>query len=100
VAYVADVFWTSPQEFLVEFVDTGVQNVSSETTTAIITGLFPDTEYRFAVSALTDVGQGEEVIMMQKTAPALDGMWYIPLNYIVSGSALTGSMKPKGFGTG
>lgn len=66
-------FWTSPQGYLVEFTDSGVQNVSSLVTETTISQLVPDSSYQFRVSALTEAGQGAEVIHTQATAPALDG---------------------------
>lgn len=81
VEYSADVIWTSPRGFLVEFVESGVQNVSI--TTATISGLVPDTEYYFRVSAVTDVGQGAEARVQQATAPALGGTYSYTYTYLM-----------------
>lgn len=56
-----------------EFDESKVLNISSSVTMATITDLFPATRYRFRVAAMTEFGQGEEVIVLQSTAPANGG---------------------------
>ena len=68
-----------------EFGVSGFQNVSSDMTAVTITGLLPGTEYYFRVSALTDVGQGGELTILQETAPPLDGI-ELALHVIVADS--------------
>lgn len=64
----------SPRGFLIEYVKSDVVNVSATSTVTTISQLVPDTEYRFRVSALTENGQGPEMILVQATAPADGGM--------------------------
>ena len=73
VEYAADVFWTSPGGYLEEFSQSGVQNVSTLSLTTTIAGLIPDTTYHFRVSAVTEFGQGAEVVLTQPTGPASGG---------------------------
>lgn len=57
-----------------QFVDSGAENVSSSSTFVTVTQLVPDTEYRFRVSAVTEDGQGPEIIVIGTTAAAKGGM--------------------------
>ena len=75
ISYTAAVREVSAGGYLLQFDDSGTLTVTSST--AKMTQLVPETEYRFRVSALTELGQGQEEIVVQSTSPAYGGMFCI-----------------------
>ena len=59
--------WTTRDNRLVQIKESGEENTQS--TSITISALTPDTEYRFAVSAITEMGPGEYSVIRVTTQP-------------------------------
>ena len=65
VKYSGHVEWRTSSGRLLMFEDAG--NRSTQSTQLTVAPLVPDTDYRFRVSALTQSGQGQEVVVIATT---------------------------------
>ena len=72
ITYTGNVEWRTRDDQLVQFKESSEANAQSTSVTVL--ALSPDTEYRFAVSAVTELGAGAEKVLTITTRLPLAGI--------------------------
>ena len=72
--------WRSPNQYLIQFVESGSKMTSSDSTSVVIKGLTPNTAYRFGVSVVTvSYGKGRQILTIGRTRAPVGGKIFFPL---------------------
>ncbi len=71
VSYSGSVTWVSRGGMLVQFLESG--ELQTDYTSLTVRPLTPETNYQFKVSALTEKGEGAEVVQYGRTSEASGG---------------------------